>query len=245
MAEKKYNAKYKSVKKSLKEMTGESSGASKKQKKQIDGNILKQTESSEESCYEYDEIEDNFFTSQLSNYESTDLSSDLDIYDENIPEKPVENIISTDVNSNDNFKKILCSWAKDFSVNQTQLNSLLKGLNTHLRLGLPSDARTLLGTVRQSNITEMSTSSGKQGEFCYLGIGSNLKKFLSSQDIRCKVKQELKLIFNVDGVPLSRSSNRQFWPLLGKLWVSNLNIISFSCCHFLRRWKTRHKQLLL
>lgn len=133
----------------------------------------------------------------------------------------------------DSLKHFLCDWAKSCSVTHTQLNQLLNGLNSNLNLNLPVDARTILSTTRTTNIVQMSTTSGESGEFVYLGITENIKTYLSSNTVLSKIEDsKIKLIFNVDGVPLNKSTARQFWPILCKIWISNFNIYPFAVAIF-------------
>ncbi|XP_030764844.1 uncharacterized protein LOC115889069 [Sitophilus oryzae] len=232
MAEKRYNAKYKSVKRSMEEIIA-SSSHKKKQTIQEAKNILIENIEFEENCnVECERV------MEVSSPVSHLIESDESVEDESISSVNIlqDGIICSNeakMSASDNFRQFLCSWAKNYSVNHSQLNNLLKGLNEHLHLELPSDARTILSTARQTHIKQMTTNSGKTGSFCYIGIAVNLKKILSSKIILSKIKSvELKLIFNIDGVPLSKSSNRQFWPILGKVWVPNFNIYPFPVAIF-------------
>lgn len=73
---------------------------------------------------------------------------------------------------------------------------------------LPKSAKTFLGT----NTTEHKIENfGKDGEFAYFGIRTNLEKCIN---IKLHETNDIKLLFNVDGVPLFKSSRKQLWPIL-------------------------------
>jgi hypothetical protein len=74
---------------------------------------------------------------------------------------------------------------------------------------LPSDCRTLLKTNRPNEIVD--TGSGR---YYHFGLSAGLLYTLKNQII----PHDLLTIYfdiNIDGLPLSKSSGRQFWPILG------------------------------
>ncbi|XP_011881879.1 PREDICTED: uncharacterized protein LOC105569765 [Vollenhovia emeryi] len=54
-----------------------------------------------------------------------------------------------------------------------------------------------------------------QSEFVYFGIAEQLKKCINAT---LHEKKELYLQFNCDGLPLFKSSSKEFWPLLCKIY---------------------------
>jgi len=82
-------------------------------------------------------------------------------------------------------------------------------LNQYHR-SLPRDARTLLGTPSSTSFKQL-----ENGKFHYFGLATNLKQIIS-QNRNFKF-QKFEISFNIDGIPLFRSSNTQFWPILGLL----------------------------
>lgn len=72
---------------------------------------------------------------------------------------------------------------------------------------LPSDARTLLKTPQHLPSKQLGN-----GEFVYFGLKEGIKeKMKAGLTIHTG---KLSLLFNIDGLPLHKSSNKQFWPIL-------------------------------
>ncbi|KAJ8677880.1 hypothetical protein QAD02_013670 [Eretmocerus hayati] len=53
-------------------------------------------------------------------------------------------------------------------------------------------------------------------EYIYFGIGENLKTIINAS---LHLDKKVELIFNVDGLSVFKSSNIQFWPILGKVYT--------------------------
>ena len=102
----------------------------------------------------------------------------------------------------------LKNWAIDHNVSHSALNGLLSILKPIPTLHLPSDARTLLGTTSNSNLIE----TFEEGQFCYFGVEDSLISFLNNEF--STLDSDLYLNFNIDGIPLYRSSSISFWPIL-------------------------------
>lgn len=84
-------------------------------------------------------------------------------------------------------------------------------LNIFFSLGLldlPKDYRALMHTPRTINI-----SSAAGGEFWYNGIAVNLRNIFRDS----KENQTICLSFNMDGLPISKSSKKHFWPILSTI----------------------------
>lgn len=134
--------------------------------------------------------------------------------------------------ANKNINKLqyfLRNWALDCKINHLQLTSLLKGLNNIFPdVNLPNDSRSLLKTSRSHNIRTLNENN-VYGKFVYFGIKSTLQRYLTDKDIKAEVlkRPTLKLIINVDGIPISKSSNKQFWPILCKVHFENLILSPF------------------
>lgn len=73
---------------------------------------------------------------------------------------------------------------------------------------LPNDYRSLLSTPRYINITEVGG-----GHMWYNGIATNLRNIFKklNEDIT------IHLNFNMDGLPLFKSSKNCFWPILASI----------------------------
>lgn len=81
---------------------------------------------------------------------------------------------------------------------------------------LPSDARTLLHTPRHTSLREVHP-----GQYWHNGIRKELEKFLKLNKEYSFNANKLGITFNIDGLPLSKSSNNQVWPILGSIIKTN------------------------
>ena len=99
----------------------------------------------------------------------------------------------------------LAQWVLDFNINKIAVNKLLRILKPHF-LSLPSVSRTLMQTPR----TVAVTACGDGG---YVNFG--LEKGIRQALLDCGTTDtEIHVQINVDGLPLFKSSNTQFWPIL-------------------------------
>lgn len=112
-------------------------------------------------------------------------------------------------------------WATQFNINHNALKSLLSLVRNWLpHEGFPKDPRTLLKTKRKIKIQEI-----EGGSFYHFGIRSHILKAIENNRIRLSAHSPLPQLQNVpnllslkigiDGLPISKSSNKQFWPILG------------------------------
>ena len=98
----------------------------------------------------------------------------------------------------------IAEWAVHFSVSMSALRGLL-GVLKPFHAELPSDPRTLLSTPTSYAVREMSH---QQGHYYHFGIASGI-----DLDI-CLPDGAICLQFNVDGLPLFKSSFVELWPIL-------------------------------
>lgn len=103
------------------------------------------------------------------------------------------------------FNRLLADWASYNNISHRAINELLKILKGVGFSWLPNDSRTLLKTPRTVNISEVGG-----GQYWFNGIEKNLKLSLS----HIRENSVFQLNFNVDGVPLFKSSSTNFWPIL-------------------------------
>ncbi|GAB0100954.1 uncharacterized protein DMENIID0001_170700 [Sergentomyia squamirostris] len=114
-------------------------------------------------------------------------------------------------NETEKLKKILRIWALKNNISHSHVSELLRGLNACGHPTLPIDARTLLGTSKSINIKEVSN-----GEYWHNGVGKTLQTALKNLSPE-QVPKEIHLLFNADGLPLSKSSKVELWPLLYRI----------------------------
>ena len=74
---------------------------------------------------------------------------------------------------------------------------------------VPKDARTIMKTKVHNRTNQLNSNN-----FVHLGLTEGLKKKIVAGD---KKLAELILQFNIDGLPLWRSSRTQFWPIICRI----------------------------
>ena len=124
------------------------------------------------------------------------------------PESDTES--DSDSDADEGLAKQLAEWAVNCRIPHSSLSILLSILRVH-HADLPKDPRTLLHTEKKYTV---QTLAG--GSYYHFGIASGiLEKLASSSD--AKLEEHITLQINIDGLPLFRSSNDSFWPILGML----------------------------
>lgn len=118
---------------------------------------------------------------------------------------------------NHEFEQKLRLLVLKHHVSQDFLNDLLKLLaKFNLLSSLPKCARTLMHTPRHasSKIAPMGT-----GTYAHLGLANgichSIKKFKEAKDLK-----KIKININIDGLPISKSSSGQFWPVLASVLIT-------------------------
>jgi hypothetical protein len=112
------------------------------------------------------------------------------------------------------FRKRIAHWAVESNASRDSVNKLLAVFRMDQNLSfLPKTYKTLLGTPRKVNRIEISP--GRYFEFNLLdGIIASLNKLNASVQ---SYEAGVKLFVGCDGMPASKSTNSQFWPILGLL----------------------------
>jgi hypothetical protein len=114
----------------------------------------------------------------------------------------------------------LRQWAITADIKHTHLNALLRILRKRLLPQLPKSSKTFLQTASAQYKIEvfMNLNDEHVGEFVYYGklwfITEHLQRIISPQ---IYTGADLHLQFNIDGLPLFKSSNQQLWPILCKV----------------------------
>lgn len=176
----------------------------------------------EMSIHENDSAEDNpesiLVDSDVS-YSSVNSESDADISDIDISDTDISDTDSS-INSDScselsdipeefgNIKENLIEWSLNFNISHAAVSSLLKVLRRHHpEDNLPLTAKTLLETDRRLNVTKLS----EKESYKYFGISKGLKSLIERHPFELRV---VHLLFNVDGLPVYKSSSLQFWNIL-------------------------------
>ena len=139
--------------------------------------------------------------------------SDLGESDEDNPEENANNPL---------IEEELATWATKHSSTRIALNEIIDILrrNGHR---LPKDARTLLQTPRMVESVDICG-----GKFAYFGIASGILRNLA-QAVYHSDNNSIQVNFNIDGVPLFKSNNTQFWPILCSFHTFKPFIVALFC----------------
>lgn len=123
-----------------------------------------------------------------------------------------ELIINDDENEFDEIEEIR-QWALlTPAIPHIRLDGLLQILRRRLFPDLPKTSKTFLQTEIANHEIERF---GINSEFVYFGIEKYLRQIIN---VNVHKDNIIDLIFNIDGIPLYRSSSKQFWPILGKVF---------------------------
>ncbi|XP_063918815.1 uncharacterized protein LOC135134131 [Zophobas morio] len=110
---------------------------------------------------------------------------------------------------NNTFVNDIRNWILQYRtlLSQQAINDLLQILRQG-GYNLPKNARTLLQTPRPCNIIDVL-----EGHYYHFGVARGILNNLT--DVQTvKENDILKLSLNIDGLPLTKSSTSQFWPIL-------------------------------
>lgn len=109
----------------------------------------------------------------------------------------------------------LNKWALKNNITHTALNELLQWFSTNPQVNnLPKDARTVLSTPKQIEKLTMG-----DGLFHYFGLTPEIKKVFIKYESKNSLNQFLYILdFNIDGLPIHKSTKENFWPILCKIY---------------------------
>lgn len=99
---------------------------------------------------------------------------------------------------------------------------MLTILKQHGYDDLPKDLRTLLKTLRH-----VETLSKCSGTYTYLGISNGIQRTLNNNPSFDGT--EILLIVNVDGLPISKPSSLQLWPIMCRFYNFEPFVVTFFC----------------
>lgn len=101
---------------------------------------------------------------------------------------------------------MLSAWVLNNNITHSALDSLLVILRKHSCFSnIPKDSRTILQTKSIDNTCMRVIDSGK---YYHFGLGSGIENNFQ-HDVT-----EIKLVIGIDGLPISKSTSSQFWPIL-------------------------------
>jgi len=112
--------------------------------------------------------------------------------------------------TDNDFKHRLAVWATEHQITHVALRALIQTLKQHSCFSnLSIDARSLVKTPRRLDIRMVTP-----GTYYHFGLLHSVLHVLTSiKDYTDCVR----IIVNVDGLPISKSSSQQFWPILGSV----------------------------
>lgn len=122
---------------------------------------------------------------------------------------------STDSLSEDDDQTCLLGKIQEWAINDQVPNSTLSNLLAILRPYhpfLPKDPRTLLKTKLTYDVSDICG-----GQYYHFGISSSLLSRIKSSIQFLPEGFCFEIQLNIDGLPLFKSTNHQFWPILGLL----------------------------
>ncbi|XP_067204218.1 uncharacterized protein [Linepithema humile] len=153
-------------------------------------------EISESSVESLSDIESN----KEHNVEAQDYISDI-------------NNISDGSNNITSLREDLQKFIIERNIAHNTVNELLTILRKHGYVDLPKDVRVLLKTPRNASVNIKSLDSGR---YVHFGLFSTLKRSIQiySEFI---TGNKIKLNINIDGLPISKSSGSQFWPIMASI----------------------------
>lgn len=153
-----------------------------------------------ENCFNYP-LQTNFLNE---NTPSSVLNTSLD----KSTEKNVQLI---------NIKDKIRSWIINYKVSHNCANSLLKIIKSE-GLNVPSDVRTLMQTPVTHKIIDMDN-----GSYIHFGIEKMLFPIFQKYLNKLNSNNIFKIGVNIDGLPISKSSKSQLWPIL--ISIINCNVL--------------------
>jgi len=110
------------------------------------------------------------------------------------------------------------SWILHHKVSHNCVNSILKIMKSE-GLQVPSDVRTLMKTPLSHEIFNMDN-----GSYIHFGLEKMLTPILKKYFNKIDLNNVLKIGINIDGLPISKCSKNQLWPIL--LSIINCNELS-------------------
>jgi hypothetical protein len=188
-------------------------------------NYSSTTSSTNSNFIQHEIPSDNQDISVHDNSNSDDFS---DSYSDSSEYEEVRGAISSseeEDNSDVDFSLELRKWTLKHNVNHSALRDLLKSFKKSKQFPeLPVDPRTLMCTPQTVNISNLSG-----GKYFYFGIFSQLKyriqcglnlginsQSLVYRKLQSQVTSSLVSIsVGIDGIPVTRSTDQSFWPILG------------------------------
>lgn len=139
-------------------------------------------------------------------------SDDRLVYSVESSDSDNESFLELDLEEEDmacKFKSGWRLWAVQENVTQKQLRALLQVCNNTLPFRLPGEPSTLLQTTKP----KIRVLDGLS-KYWHNGVEEGLKYTLQQSK---RIPSTASLNISVDGIPIAKSSNAQFWPILANV----------------------------
>ncbi len=151
---------------------------------------------------------------------SNSVEESLDTEYLHSPDQSSESSSNEHADRNIDIRRKLQLWGVKHQITHSALSDLLKLLKDHKCFDslLPLDPRTLLKTPRYT-----PTRAVGRGTYVHLGFQQALNSFLRNA---ASTPEFIQVQVNIDGLPLSKSSNKQFWPILCYIVNSNYPVFA-------------------
>ena len=107
----------------------------------------------------------------------------------------------------------LAAFAVKYRIGRDACNELFRILTSHGVKGIPRDCRTAKQSLRKVDVVEMGA-----GSYFHFGLE---KEIIRNVNLLSPSDTPIKLQFNIDGLPLYRSSPIDFWPILCRAFVDS------------------------
>ena len=107
----------------------------------------------------------------------------------------------------------LAAFAVKYRIGREACNELFRILTCHGVKGIPKDCRSAKNSMRKVDVTQMGLRS-----YFHFGLKNEVIRNVS---LLSDSESPIRLQFNIDGLPLYRSSAVDFWPILCRAFVGS------------------------
>jgi len=157
----------------------------------------------------------------------TKLSTNIsNISEDSVSNQSMQDSVYDITEENLSFKEKLHTWATEYNITQRSLTALLHILREEGFNNVSSDARTLLNTPKKTVTRECGS-----GHYFHYGLERALREKLK-HCTNINDVDNIEINVNIDGLPLTKSSQSQLWPILGQIY--NINVTEpflIGCYH--------------
>ena len=126
----------------------------------------------------------------------------------------------------DKFKHHLNLWSLAFGIPHIALTVLQVILRNHTDLVLPRDSRTPRKTSQNVDMVRMPDGA----QYCHFGLTKAVEEIAHNYQKRGIRTEHIRLIFNIDGLPIYKSSENSIWlimcseTILKKVYIVGIHV---------------------